>query len=134
MNIPLIALVSDNDGLAVMLHDVLADLGMHLLWCGAYESAYQVVCTQQPDLVLIDSGYRRVDLGLLVLNRLRLSPSLAALPIVIALSPEVVDGELSACLREANCEVVDAPLDIASVLKLLDRHLPPQERAVGERR
>jgi CheY-like chemotaxis protein len=131
MNLPLVAIISDNDALALTLHNILSEAGFLALWCGDYQGAYQVLHTQQPDMVLIEARGGRLDLALLALNRIRLDPGMAALPLVLCMPPELLGQEARQWLSRAQCELLSTPVNEAQLRALLLRHLPPRERAVG---
>jgi CheY-like chemotaxis protein len=131
MMIPLVAIISDSEASIPPLSALIATEGYHALWCGAHERAYPVIATQQPDLVLLDLPPERLDAGLLLLNRLRLSVDTLQLPVIVCANTQLFSPQALALLRGAGCEVLPTPYDPGDLLLAIAQCLPTRERAVG---
>ena len=72
------------------LYAKLIDGALSVLAATTGETGYALACSEEPDLVLIDSRLRDTD-GLTVCKRLRANPDTASLPVIVFTQPCSVD-------------------------------------------
>jgi PAS domain S-box-containing protein len=114
--------IEDNPVNQVLMESMLARCpGVRVLLADRPETGLEIAAREAPDLVLLDIQLPGMD-GFEVLARLRANAATARLP-VVAVSANAATADRDAALAAGFDETLPKPLDMASLLALVQRRL-----------
>jgi len=120
---PLILLAEDNQHNVDTLATYLVAKGYRLQVAMDGEAALAYVCTERPDLILMDVQMPKVD-GLEAIRQIRQNPDLAGIPI-IALTAMAMMGDRERCLEAGADEYLSKPVKLKRLLETIQKYLRP---------
>ena len=112
-----IVVVDDDAVFLTMMQDLLADEGYQALLCGDGQDAYSLIWREQPDLVILDIRMEGGDVGLKILQLMRLNPATKQLPVIVCSADGRLLEEQQERLRDRGCEMVEKPFDVDELLR-----------------
>ena len=111
-----IAVVDDDAAFLTMMQDLLADEDYQVLLCSDGEDAYSLIQRERPDLVILDIRMDLRDVGLKILQLMRLNPITQQVPVIVCSADGRLLDEQREDLCERCCDVVQKPFDIDELL------------------
>ena len=129
----LIAVVNDDAPFLELMEQLLEEEGYRVLPINEGEQAYQKIKRQRPELVILDVRLGTPDTGWLVLETLRLDPTLRNIPVIICSADLRALLEREEYLRQMGCECLPKPFDLDQLLTKMEKILGPSPRARSER-
>jgi len=113
-------LIADDDELiAELASEVLIDAGHACGWVTSAEAAWDCVRRKRPDILLLDQGMPG-ESGMTLLRRLRRSPALYDLPVIMFTAMRGEQDELQAIYAGAQ-DFVSKPFDPANLVMRVRR-------------
>jgi DNA-binding response OmpR family regulator len=107
---PTIALVGTNEAYLDVVRDYLAEEGYRIVVGTEVQSAYELICREQPVLVLLDSWLEHPQAGEMLLAMLHLGPATKHIPVIMCTTDVRFFRERAATLRSQRCEVLLLPV------------------------
>ena len=129
----LIAVVNDDAPFLELMEQLLEEEGYRVLPINEGEQAYQKIKRQRPELVILDIRLGTPDTGWLVLETLRLDPTLRNIPVIICSADLRALLEREEYLRQMGCECLPKPFDLDQLLTKMEKILGPSPRARSDR-
>ena len=129
----LIAVVNDDAPFLELMEQLLEEEGYRILPINEGEQAYQKIKRQRPELVILDIRLGTPDTGWLVLETLRLDPTLRNIPVIICSADLRALLEREEYLRQMGCECLPKPFDLDQLLTKMEKILGPSPRARSDR-
>jgi two-component system cell cycle response regulator DivK len=113
--------VEDNPDNRLLIRRVLTAEGFEVVEAEDAPSAFEIVETLHPDLILMDINLPEID-GYSLTAKLREKPHLTGVPI-IALTANVMRGDRERTL-EAGCDgYIQKPIDVDQICQVIHRYL-----------
>ena len=129
----LIAVVNDDAPFLELMEQLLEEEGYRVLPINEGEQAYQKIKRQRPELVILDIRLGTPDTGWLVLETLRLDPTLRNIPVIICSADLRALLEREEYLHQMGCECLPKPFDLDQLLTKMEKILGPSPRARSDR-
>ena len=123
----------NDDALFLELMEQLLEEGYRVLPINEGDQAYQRIKKHRPELVILDIRLGTPDAGWLVLEALRLDPSMRNIPVIVCSADFRALLESEEYLRRMGCECLPKPFDLDQLLTTLEKILGPSPRARSER-
>ena len=114
-----IAVVDDDHAVAEFLQELLADEGYEPVLWDRGAGAYELVKRLRPAAVLLDMNMETRDAGLRVAQAICHDPDTAGIPVIIISAEAEFLHKRHAELRALPCRIHPKPVDIPTLLSLL---------------
>jgi DNA-binding response OmpR family regulator len=112
-----ILVIDDDETLASLLHEVLADQHYQVETCTDGESAYRHAVICQPDLIVLDLLLGGIH-GLTILSQLKQDPRTQSIPILVSSAASDQLNRVHRLLQTLGCQTLAKPFDLD---ELVDR-------------
>lgn len=132
MSSPTIVVANDNSMYLELIKELLVEEGYPQIWCIGGAAAFDVVCQEQPSLVLLDMNGAHAGEGWHTLDRLRTHPATTHIPVIICATDRRIAKEKKekvAWLADMPYATLEKPFDLDALLEKIRLILgPPQSR------
>jgi len=108
-----------------MIREFLMDEGYDAITLHENQAAFQAILDKMPRLVMIELVITNPEAGLMVLNKMRLHPETAHIPVIIATTTTQLIRENEAHLRSKGCDFLAKPFDLEELLTIIGKYVPP---------
>lgn len=127
-----IALI-DNDASYLETMQALLTLEHHKVMTHTVAStAFDLIRNKQPDLVILDMRLDDPESGWMILDRMRLDPRTAPIPVIMCSGDRQMLERNAEYLQEQGCCLLAKPFKIPQLLALMTEALNIGSRACGE--
>ena len=116
MGAAVIAVVNNDTVFLDLMAELLAGEGYEPLVCKEGDKAYALVKERRPDLVVLDIRLDQPEAGWTILELLRLDPATATIPVIVCSADAPFLRAKAATLRELDCDVLEKPFDLDTLL------------------
>ncbi len=111
-------LIADDDiELRELIGFALRQAGYLVVQAADGVEALRVFDEEQPDLVILDIRMEGGDVGLKILQLMRLNPATKQLPVIVCSADGWLLEEQQERLRDRGCEMVEKPFDVDELLR-----------------
>jgi CheY-like chemotaxis protein len=125
-----IIVVDDNSIYLALIKELLIEEGYPRVHCLRGLAVFDVICQEQPTLVILDINSAHPDEGWSLLDLVRLHPSTSHIPLIICSTDPYILRERAAWLAEMRCDTLEKPFDLDALLDKVRAVLgPPLEQA-----
>ncbi|HST05609.1 MAG TPA: response regulator, partial [Chloroflexia bacterium] len=126
-----IFVADDDKDLSELIRTLLEDDGYSVTMLKAVSNAYEEIVESLPDLLILDITLEHPDIGWLVLNKVKLDPATAGIPVIICSAAISAIRANQDRLKSLGCLVVEKPFNIDELLAVTARalHEGPHARA-----
>jgi DNA-binding response OmpR family regulator len=124
-----IALVSNNQPYIDVLRDFLADEGYHTVVSTKSQDAYDVICREQPSLILLDMWLEHPQAGKVLLAMLHRAPATKHIPVILCTTDVRFFRERADVLRNQHCDVILLPVALDELLAAMNTLLYVGDRS-----
>jgi DNA-binding response OmpR family regulator len=126
-----IFVADDDKDLSELIRTLLEDDGYSVTMLKAVSNAYEEIVESLPDLLILDITLEHPDIGWLVLNKVKLDPATAGMPVIICSAAISAIRANQDRLKSLGCFVVEKPFNIDELLAVTARalHEGPHARA-----
>ena len=128
MGAPVIAVVNNYTVFLDVMAELLAAEGYAPLVCKEGDQAYALVKERRPALVVLDIRLDQPEAGWTILELLRLDPATAKIPVLVCSADALFLRAKAAALRELDCDVLEKPFDLDTLLAKVAAGLGAAER------
>jgi len=125
---PLIAVVNDDTVFLNLMHELLSGEGYRTIICKEGDKVYPLVKQERPALVVLDIRMGSPEAGWTTLELLRLDPDTARIPVIVCSADSFFLRAKEAQLRELNCDILEKPFDLDTLLAKVDAALGTEGR------
>jgi CheY-like chemotaxis protein len=125
MERPLIIILNTDRFFLELMGELLRDEGYDTLIQTESQEAFEVILRRQPHLVIIELLITDPERGWMVLNKMRLHPQTAKIPVVIASTATQLIRDNEQHLREKGCNILLKPFDLEELLTMVSKMIPP---------
>jgi DNA-binding response OmpR family regulator len=120
---PVIAVVEDDPALAMFIVDLLLDEGYDPRVWPHHQEAWHFICTQQPQLVIVDIWLHGYNDGVELLQRLGQHASLQTVPVIVCSGDVRALTDQAARLDPQRHAMLAKPFDLDDLLATMQRLL-----------
>lgn len=124
---PPIVVTDNHPELLELVRELLVDSGYGPVICTTSAQFGDVVTRQCPRLAMIDISLSRPEVGWSLLDRLRLYPPTADVPVILTATNTKSLAAKVQHLTRLNCSVLEKPFKLADLLLLVERIIGPPE-------
>jgi CheY-like chemotaxis protein len=121
---PQIVVVNSDLSFLQMIAELLGEEGYDTAIIQEDSGAFTQIKELQPALVMIELMLSDPERGLMVLNKMRLDPQTAAIPVIIASTATDLIDRNEQHLRAKRCDILLKPFDLEELLTIIGRHVP----------
>jgi CheY-like chemotaxis protein len=121
-NSPLIAIVDNDLSFLEMMGQLLGDEGYEPLVLDTNSDAFAIIRQRQPQLVIIELLIMDPDYSWLVLNKMRLDPQTAHIPVIISSTATDLLQRNEAHLRSKRCDILLKPFELEDLLVMVSKY------------
>ncbi len=111
-----IAIVSQNQEYLDLIQELLADEGYQTILWTEGKNAYEMICREQPALVLLDLWLEHPNAGEMILRLLQLAPATRGIPVIACTDDVRFFREQADSLRNKHCDILLKPFDLDDLL------------------
>lgn len=111
-----IVVVSTSEEYRIMLAETLADAGYQALLAADSQAAFDLICHEQPRLVLLDLWLEHPQAGEMLVGMLRVVPATRATPVIACTTDPHRMREPGALLQDGRCALLLKPVAIEDLL------------------
>ena len=120
-----IAIINDDTAFLELMHDLLeTEENYEVLLCKEWDQAYEVVKSEQPDLVILDIRVGGEEHGWTILNLLTLDPATNSIPAIVCSAAIQSLHEHQDMLSKLGIRALPKPFDLDTLLAAIDEVLP----------
>jgi CheY-like chemotaxis protein len=115
-----IVVIDDTESIVDLYDELLTDAGYEVV--GTFASpplAVQPIAEVQPDLIIMDWFFGREGTGMALLELLKLSPSTAAIPVIVCTAGDVALVPDEGILMQHGVRIVHKPFGIDDLLAVV---------------
>ena len=117
-----IAVINDDTAFLSLMHDPLREEGNYdVLICKEWDSAYQLVKSEQPDLLILDIRIGGEENGWTILNLLTLDPETRSTPKIVCSAAIQSLHEHQPMLTKFGIRAFPKPFDLDTLLDTIER-------------
>jgi DNA-binding response OmpR family regulator len=116
MDHPSIFVANDDPAFVELIAELLADAGYRNVVWHVGASAFHRIRDEQPTLVLLDINLVNPGRGWSTLDALRLHPKTRHISVILCSTDMRLIAEKANLLREMNCQTIEKPFDIETLL------------------
>ncbi len=127
----LIAVVDDETALIDLICELLADEGYDTCSHKVGATAYAMIQSKQPDLVVLDIRLETPDAGWLILELIRLDPKTTAIPVIVCSADTQFLKAKEEHLRKQGCCVLEKPFNLEDLLTTVATALDTTTKVCG---
>jgi DNA-binding response OmpR family regulator len=113
---PFIFVTDDDQTYVELIKELLTEAGYARVVWHVGNNAFQRIRDEQPDLVLLDINLLNPGRGWTTLDAMRLHPKTRTIPVIICSTDMHLIDEKTALLRDLNCQTLEKPFDIETML------------------
>lgn len=122
-----IAVINDDTAFLDLMHDLLHNEENHdVLICKEWDSAYQYVKEEQPDLIILDIRIGGEEHGWTILNLLTLDPATRHIPAIVCSAAIQSLHEHQEMLSKLGIRALAKPFDLDTLLATIEESLGGQ--------
>jgi DNA-binding response OmpR family regulator len=125
MERPLIMVLNADQQFLDMIAEFLGEEGYDAVTFKEDMASFDAILQRQPDLVMIELVITNPEAGLMVVNKMRLHPQTARIPIIIASTITQLLRDNEAHLRSKGCDILPKPFDLEELLTIIGKYVPP---------
>lgn len=114
-----IVVINDDTTFLTLMQELLIDYGYEAHICKEGTGSHETVRAINPDGIILDIRLDSPETGWLVLELLKLDPTLTKKPIIICSADIISIQERRDYLKSKGCEVLVKPFDLDDLLTLL---------------
>lgn len=114
---PHIIVANDDTVFLSLMHELLQEEGYETTVIKASDEAYERICREVPDLIVLDIRIGAEQNGWLVLDLVRLNPLTAHIPVIICSTDARLLASKAEWLYEKRCDILEKPFDLNDLLK-----------------
>jgi two-component system sensor histidine kinase VicK len=119
-----IAVINDDTAFLSLMQDLLREEGNYdVLICKEWDSAYQFVKTEQPDLLILDIRIGGEENGWTILNLLTLDPETRSMPKIVCSAAIQSLHEHQPMLTKFGIRALSKPFDLDTLLETIERKI-----------
>lgn len=96
-------------------------------------TAHSIIRRHQPDVVVLDMYLEHAEGGWMILDRMRLEPETAHMPVIMCSADHRLLQEQATNLQEEGSCILEKPFDVADLLSMLENVVAPGSRTCGGR-
>lgn len=126
-----IVVLDTDSASAMMLTEALTDVGYKVYYQTKTCLSNEMIECFQPHLLIADLRPMNADTTLLMLDRLRRSPSTYDMPVLVCSTDSRLLHYLEAPLRHFGCSTLTKPCELDELYDSVSRMFAHSERAVG---
>ena len=125
MDHPSIFVSNDEQAFVELIKELLTDAGYRNVVWHVGASAFHRIRDEQPSLVLLDINLANPGRGWSTLDALRLHPKTRHIPVILCSTDMRLLEEKAQLLREMNCQTIEKPFDIETLLEKVATAIGP---------
>src|SRR6266567_1717551 len=127
-----IAVINDDTTFLDLMRELLEEEGnFEVLACREWDSAYQFVKQEQPDLVIQDIRIGGEEHGWTILNLLTLDPETAPIPTIVCSAAIQSLHEHQPMLTKFGVRALPKPFDLDTLLEAIERMIADSPQKEG---
>jgi DNA-binding NtrC family response regulator len=126
-----IALVDDDRSFLAMMRDLMTLEGHQTLIQSRVDAAYAMISKHRPDLVVTDLRLEHPEGGWMLLDRMRLDPRTANIPVIVCSDDTHRLASAADYLREEGAWVLAKPFKVEQLIGLIEQLLDPERRPIA---
>lgn len=130
MTPPVVAVVNADREFLELMAELLRDEGYEAIIVHENATAYPILKQRMPALIVLELIITNPEAGWMVLNKLRLDPQTAHIPIIIASTATDLIARNEANLREKHCDILLKPFDLEEFLVMVAKYAPLSGRSI----
>ncbi len=111
--------INDSQEILEMFRDLLSYAGYETALYRLPHVALSALENVKPDLILLDWVFGREDLGMEVLQRLKLDPATSTIPVVVCSAAIARVKEIETSLHEAGVAILYKPFEFEALLDVI---------------
>ncbi len=123
MERPLIAAVNADAPFLEMIKEFLGEEGYDVITLMENHGAFEIIKSRRPRLVILELLINDPERGWMVLNKMRLDPETAHIPVIIASTATDLIERNEAHLRAKRCDILLKPFDLEELLAMVDTYV-----------
>ncbi|MEO7909228.1 MAG: response regulator [Roseiflexaceae bacterium] len=128
MTNPLIFVANDDAAFVELIKELLTEFGYPNVVWQVGQSSFEHIREAPPHLLILDINLANPARGWSTLDSVRLNPKTRHIPVIICSTDMRMINEKAEMLRNMNCQVVEKPFDIETLLdKVVAAIGPPPE-------
>ena len=116
-----VAVISTNQVFLDMMKELLTFEGYQTVLCSSGMHAHELLCREQPELVLMDLWLEHRNAGEMVLGLMRITPCIRETPVMLFTTDSRAAEEKRELFRSMQCEIVVQPFDVDDLLMKIER-------------
>ena len=124
MERPLVVVVNSDEPFLELMAQLLQDEGYQPLILHENNAAYEVIKNRKPQLVFLELLLTDPERGWMVLNKLRLNPETAHIPVIIASTATDLIQRNEENLRAKRCDILLKPFELEELLVMVGKYAP----------
>lgn len=125
MERPPIMILNTDRAFLELMREFLSEEGYDVRILHENNAAFKAILAEQPRLVLIELLISDPEAGLMVLNKMRLHPDTARIPVIVASTTTQLIRDNEAHLRAKGCDILPKPFDLEELLSIVGKFVPP---------
>jgi CheY-like chemotaxis protein len=129
MDYPSIFIANDDQTYVELIKELLTDAGYPNVAWHVGPSAFHRIRDEQPTLVLLDINLINPGRGWNTLDALRLHPKTRHIPVILCSTDMRLLDAKADLLREMNCQSLEKPFDIETLLEMVAAAIEPPPSA-----
>lgn len=126
-----IVVVDDEPTFLNLIQELLIDEGHTVIPVKCGDTAHSVIRRQQPDVVLLDMHLEHAEGGWMILDRMRLEPETARIPVIMCSADSRLLQQQAPALQEQGSCILEKPFHVDQLLSMLENAVAPGSRACG---
>jgi len=131
MERPLIIIINADMAFLDMMREFLRDEGYEAITVQEKAEVFQIILNRKPQLVIIELLIHDPEAGLMVLNKMRLHPQTARIPVIIASTATQLIRDNEEHLRAKGCDILRKPFELEELLTMVERMIAPPADLLG---
>ena len=120
---PLIVVLDNDEPFIEMISEFLQDEGYEALPIRKSVDAFEVIKNRNPQLVIIELHIINPEVGLTILNKMRLDPQTTHIPVVIASTATDYIERNEAHLKSKRCDILMKPFELEELLSIVHKFI-----------
>lgn len=120
-----IVVADDHPEMLELVNEVLIDAGYTQVVCVRNGELGKTVARQTPQLVMLSISMSRPEVGWSLLDRLRLFPPTANVPVILSATNVKLLASKSQHLARLHCYVLERPFVVGDLLELVEHIIGP---------
>ena len=123
MERPLVVVMNADRTFLEMMSEFLTEEGYDVLIVQEGPEAFDIIKNRMPAVVLLELLVTDPERGLMVLNKMRLHPETARIPVIIASTVTQLIRDNEPHLRAKGCDILQKPFELEELLSMMGKYI-----------